>query len=282
MIIVSLYQQLGNQMFQYALGKQLEVLGKDVKYDLSYYDKHPGHDFALRRIFNLSLPIATKQEVAAIWDARSRFFYRIKKKVFGLDSLLIYEASKECYPRPFNDQTLVFKHGILEGYWQSEKYFASIADIIRKDFMFSEPSFRNKELAQEMASHTSVSIHVRRGDYQGLFPLLTEDYYNPAMDYFKVKYGDVHFYVFSNDLAWCREHLKAERITFVDWNTGPDSPFDMWLMTQCKHNIIANSTFSWWGAWLNSHEGKEVIAPRKWDYYLEDHPDLYRPDWILL
>ena len=282
MIIVSLIQQLGNQMFQYALGKRLEVLGKDVKYDLSYFDKHPGHDLALLRVFNLSLPIATKQEVTAMWEARSRFFYRIKKKVFGLDPLLVYEISKECYPRPFNDRTLVFKQGILEGYWQSEKYFAPIADIIRRDFTFQEPSPRNRKLAEEMAACMSVSIHVRRGDYQGSFPLLTEEYYTPAMNFFDEKYGNVHYYVFSNDLVWCRDHLKAEQITFVDWNTGKDSPYDMWLMTQCKHNIIANSTFSWWGAWLNCHEGKEVIAPRKWDFYLEDHPDLYCPEWILL
>lgn len=262
MIIVSLTDQLGNQMFQYALGKRLEIFGKEIKYDLSFYDIHPEHDLALPRVFNLSLPVAAKQDVAAVWDSRSRFLYRLKRKVFGWDPLLIHEITKECYIKPFNNRVLVFEHGILRGYWQSEKYFAPIADMIRKDFTFSEPSFRNKELAKEMASHTSVSIHVRRGDYQGLFPLLTEDYYNPAMDYFNGHYDDVHFYVFSNDLAWCREHLKAEQITFVDWNTGHDSPFDMWLMTQCKHNIIANSTFSWWGAWLNSHAGKRVIAPK--------------------
>ena len=281
MIIVYLSEQMGNQMFQYALGKQLEMLGKDVRFTLRYFDRHPEHEFVLPRIFNLQLPVATEAEVQAEWDFRSRFFYRVNKKVFGWDPLLIQEVSKECYPRPFNARVLAFDHGILNGYWQSEKYFASIADIIHKDFTFPEPSLRNRERAEEMAACTSVSIHVRRGDYQGLFPLLTEDYYSPAMDYFKEKYGDVHFYVFSNDLDWCREHLKAERITYVDWNTGADSPFDMWLMTQCKHNIIANSTFSWWGAWLNGNEGKEVVAPRTWDFYFKDHPDLYCPDWIL-
>lgn len=281
MIIVYLSQQMGNQMFQYALGKQLEMQGKDVKFTLRYFDRHPEHEFVLQRIFNLQLPFATEAEVQAAWDIRSRFFSRVKKKVFGWDPQLIREISKECYPRPFNVRALAFDHGILYGYWQSEKYFASIADIIHKDFTFPEPSLRNRELAEEMAACTSVSIHVRRGDYQGLFPLLTEDYYSPAMDYFKEKYGDVHFYVFSNDMDWCREHLKAERMTYVDWNTGADSPFDMWLMTQCKHNIIANSTFSWWGAWLNGNEGKEVIAPKTWDFYFKDHPDLYGPDWIL-
>ena len=282
MIIVILSQQLGNQMFQYALGRHLALSGKDVKYDLSYFDKHTGHDLALPRIFNLTLPVATRAEVDDLWDERSRLGYRIRRKLFGLDPLLVYEISKECYPRPFNSRTHTMDHGILYGYWQSEKYFAPSADVIRRDFTFQEPSLRNRELSEEMASRTSVGIHVRRGDYQGLFPLLNEKYYASAMNHFNEKYGSVHFYVFSNDLSWCREHLKAEKITFVDFNSGKDSPYDMWLMTQCKHNIIANSSFSWWGAWLNAHKGKEVIAPKEWDFHLKEHPDLYGTDWIKL
>lgn len=247
MIIVYISQQLGNQMFQYALGRQLEVLGKQVKYCLRHFNWHPEHDLALSSFFRLNLQTATDDEVQAVWDARSRLVYRIKRKLFGLDKLLIQEISQECIVRPFNRRVLAMVHGILNGYWQSEKYFSQIADIIYKDFTFPEPSPRNRELAEEMSANMSVSIHVRRGDYDGLYPLLTEEYYDSAMDYFRKKYDDVHFYVLSNDIAWCREHLKAERITYVDWNTGIDSPYDMWLMTQCKHNIIANSTFSWWG-----------------------------------
>ena len=87
--------------------------------------------------------------------------------------------------------------------------------------------------------------------------------------------------IFSNDVEWCRNHLKAERITFVDWNTGKESPFDLWLMTQCKHNIIANSSFSWWGAWLNQNECKEVIAPKTWFYHAAT-PDVYCKGWRVL
>ena len=281
MMIVVLSQQLGNQMFQYALGKQLEMLGREVKYEVSYFGRHPEHKLTLPRIFNLQIPVATQAEVESVWAARRRFFYRVMKKVFGRDPLRISELSEECFPRPFNRRVFASDRGVLNGYWQSEKYFSGIADLIRQVYTFPEASLRNRELAEEMASCTSVSIHVRRGDYQGLFPFLTQDYYCRAMDFFNEKYGEVHFYVFSNDLEWCREHVKAERITYVDWNTGADSHFDMWLMTQCKHNIIANSTFSWWGAWLNGHEGKEVIAPRTWDFYFKDHPDLYVPEWIL-
>ena len=106
-------------------------------------------------------------------------------------------------------------------------------------------------------------------------------YYDPAMEYFIQKYGDVRFYVFSNDIDWCRGHLKAENVTYVDWNNGKDSPYDMWLMTQCKHNIIANSSFSWWGAWLNHNKGKEVVAPKTWFYHAAT-PDIYCEDWIVI
>ena len=132
-----------------------------------------------------------------------------------------------------------------------------------------------------MGESLSVSIHVRRGDYLGAFPVLDESYFNPAMAYFAEKYSDVRFYVFSNDIDWCRHHLIADKITFVDWNTGKDSPFDMWLMTQCRHNIIANSSFSWWGAWLNQNKGKQVIAPKTWFYHAET-PDVYCKDWIVI
>ena len=279
MIVVFLSQQLGNQMFQYALGKRLETGGKKVKFFLEYYKKHPEHDLALTRFFGLELKEATKDEVQSLLDARRRLINRVLKKVFGRP-LLIHEMTNG--PEAFKSRILDFKRGILNGYWQSEKYFSPIADIIYKDFSFPEPSQKNKSLAEEMSMNTSVSIHVRRGDYLGQYPLLTEEYYIPAMSYFTDKFNDVHFYVFSNDIPWCREHLNAERITFVDWNTGLDSPFDMWLMTQCKHNIIANSTFSWWGAWLSRHEGKAVIAPKTWDFHVNKNPDIYCPEWILL
>lgn len=282
MIIVYFTQQLGNQMFQYALGKRLEMLGKDVKFYSGYYDEFPKHDFALPRLFNLKLNEATKEEAQALMDVRRRIVNRVKRRVFGIDDWFIHELQYPLGPKPYNPKVLKFRHGTLNGYWQSEKYFLPIADTIRRDFVFPEPSQRNKELADEMSKCTSVSIHVRRGDYKGLFPLLADEYYSPAMSHFTDRFDNVHFYVFSNDIPWCREHLAAENITFVDWNTGKDSPYDMWLMTQCKHNIIANSSFSWWGAWLNRNEGKEVVAPWKWDDQPIRNTDIYCPEWILL
>lgn len=280
MIIVYFTQQLGNQMFQYALGRYLETLGKDVKFWTGYYDKFPNHDFALPRLFNLSIPEAREEDVQRVLMARRRITYRVMKRLFKWDRLLIHEMKNG--PEAFNSQVFKLNHGILNGYWQSEKYFAPIANIIRKEFTFFEPSSQNKELADKMSSQTSVSIHVRRGDYAGLYPLLGEEYYTEAMSYFIEKFKDVFFYVFSNDIPWCREHLKSDMISFVDWNKGLDSPYDMWLMTQCKHNIIANSTFSWWGAWLNNNKGKQVIAPKIWDFHNNINPDIYCQGWIVI
>ena len=279
MIIVYFTQQLGNQMFQYALGKRLEMSGKDVRFYSGYYDGHPEHDFALPRLFGLKIKEASQNEVQSLLDASRRPINRALRILFG-KRLIIHEMTNG--PEAFKSSILRINRGVFNGYWQSEKYFSPIADIIRRDFMFPEPSQRNRELADEMSMCTSVSVHVRRGDYLGQYPLLTEGYYAPAMSYFTENFDNVHFYVFSNDILWCRDHLKAEIITFVDWNTGLDSPADMWLMTQCKHNIIANSTFSWWGAWLNQNKGKQVVAPKTWDFNFNKNPDIYCPEWIIL
>lgn len=279
MVIVDINGQLGNQMFQYALGRHLQLRGRKVYYHMGYFRERPEHDFALPRIFGISLPKASTNQALACREDRHRLVDRFRRKLFGRHECVFSET--ESVSLAYKPEVFNFRRGLIDGYWQSERYFLDIADVIRKDFTFPEPSARNKALAGELSSCLSVSIHVRRGDYLGGFPVMDESYFEPAMAYFLEKYKDVCFYVFSNDLNWCREHLKAKRISFVDGNTGKDSPWDMWLMTQCKHNIIANSTFSWWGAWLNTNEGKEVIAPRIW-LYNKETPDIYCNNWIIM
>lgn len=279
MIIVNITGQFGNQMFQYALGRHLEMLGKDVIYYTGYFRKRQEHDLALPRIFGIHLREASRNQVLACREDRHRIIDRIRRKLFGRRERVFTEIGSKVYN--YRPDVFEVKRGLIDGYWQSERYFQSVADVICKDYTFLDVSERNRELASEMAANTSVAIHVRRGDYVGCYPVMDVSYYNRAMDYFVKKYDSVHFYVFSNNLSWCRDNLKADKITFVDWNTGKDSPYDMWLMTQCRHNIIANSSFSWWGAWLNKHEGKEVIAPREWFYHAET-PDIYCPGWIVI
>ena len=266
-------------MFQYALGRHLTELGKNIKYDLSYFESHPEHYFGLER-FGLQLPKAKRNDVLCFLEDRHRIIDRLRRKLFGRRPYVFSEINESIYI--FRPEVFEFSKGFINGYWQSEKYFADIAEIINGEFTFPiSTDSRNNILAEEMQKCTSVSIHVRRGDYLGGFPVLDEAYYSPAMQYFQKKFNDVHFYVFSNDIPWCKDHFNSSRLTFVDWNTGDDSIFDMWLMTQCKHNIIANSSFSWWGAWLNQHSNKEVIAPSIWFNHAQT-PDIYAKGWTVL
>lgn len=267
-------------MFQYALGYHLEQLGKKVKYNLSYFKQHPEHYFGLPR-FDIEVPVADMKQVLAFQEDRHRLIDRARRKFLGRHPHIFSEIGAKSFA--FREDIFSLSKGYVDGYWQSEKYFSDIADEIRKLYTFPvSDKLNNIQLAEEMQHCTSVSIHVRRGDYLGGFPVMNEKYFFPAMDYFIRNYMDVHFYIFSNDIPWCREHLASEApMTFVNWNTGDDSLFDMWLMTQCKHNIIANSSFSWWGAWLNQHPDKCVIAPNVWFNTIET-PDVYADDWKVI
>ena len=156
----------------------------------------------------------------------------------------------------------------LLGDWISPCYFDDIADKVKEVFTFKNISLKNSNLAQEMACLNSVSLHIRRGDYLSLpnYCVCDEKYYTSSINYIKKKVSSPVFFVFSDDPSWCQSFMKQYNIPFVivDWNQGKDSYQDMFLMTQCKHNVIANSTYSWWGAWLNMNEGKIVVAPAKW------------------
>ena len=172
------------------------------------------------------------------------------------------------------------------GYWQSEKFFKDISDEIRKDFSFPKfTSEKNLEILKLIKSYNSVSIHIRRGDYlqnrgfNGLAPL---EYYQKAIEYIKNKIENPHFFIFSNDIEWCRKNLSIENSYYIDWNRGEESYRDMQLMSLCKHNIIPNSTFSWWGAWLNKNPNKIVIAPEKWfnDCVNIDYSNIVPETWI--
>lgn len=276
MVIVNITGQLGNQMFQYAIGRKNQILGHHVKYDLSDYVEHPNY-WALDR-FGISLPKATYKEILRLKDEYSSIPDRIHRKLFERHPRVVSEINRKEY---FYD-TEVFAHRnvYVDGYWQSEKYFLDIEDIIRKDFTFPiSDNSQNMELITELKGCTSISIHVRRGDYLGGFPVMGMEYYTPAMQHFRERYKDVRFYIFSNDLDWCRTNIIGEDVSYVDWNTGRDSIFDMYLMSQCKHNIIANSSFSWWGAWLNQNVGQEVIAPKLW-FYDTKTPEVYCDEWI--
>jgi hypothetical protein len=117
-----------------------------------------------------------------------------------------------------------------------------------------------------MKSCASVSLHVRRGDYAGnsIFGSASQEYYKKGVDYIRQHVDNPHFFIFSDEIEWCRKNLSIDKATFIDWNKKDDSYKDLWLMSNCKNHVMANSTFSWWGAWLDNNPVKIVTAPKQW------------------
>ena len=179
---------------------------------------------------------------------------------------------------------------ILHGHFQNEKYFKQYKTIIRKEFTFKHPlKEQNLQIAQQMEKSNSVAIHIRRGDYvtDSNFALCTKEYYQEAMDSIRKEVENPVFFIFSQDFDWINENLTfdKEEVHFIDWNKGKDSYIDMQLMSLCKHNIIANSSFSWWAAWLNKNPEKRIFAPARWfrkEERNEDLKDFYPQGWKMI
>lgn len=170
----------------------------------------------------------------------------------------------------------------LFGYFQSVKYFTDHSDIIRHYFT---PRIENESFLRGywdlQLAETTASIHVRRTDYlvsPHIYPSCTKDYYTAAIDQMKREHGVTHFMVFGDDIGWCKQTFQGDEFTFVE---GQKSIEDLFLMSFCQHNIIANSSFSWWGSWLNRNPEKCVIAPRKW-ILNQNAKDVYCSNWQVM
>lgn len=163
-------------------------------------------------------------------------------------------------------------------------YFSEIEDIVRESFVFQCIDERNKKIADRMSSENSVSLHIRRGDYLNIpqYAVCDEDYYTKAIEHIKLSVSSPKFYIFSDDPEWCKQFIDGFDVEYeiISHNTGVDSYKDMYLMTQCRHNIIANSTFSWWGAWLNNNTDKIVVGPHPWVVGREYNPCL--KSWFVI
>jgi hypothetical protein len=266
MIIVRLRGGLGNQLFQYAAGRALAAHhGVPLKLDLYTYTKHPYRTFALHH-FNIDAPEASRQEVHRFTGSNPVIRYLNKRENYfrcqGVFAQPHYHFCDDFFSLPAD----VY----LSGYWQSEKYFAGIAGLIREQFTSRQQLDElNLAFQRQMQSEHSVAVHVRRGDYQqkeyaSFFGALPESYYGEAITLLRQRVGNPVFYFFSDDLDWCKSMFGSTGAEFVGHNTGSDSYKDILLMASCRHNIIANSTFSWWGAWLNSNPDKVVVAPKQW------------------
>ena len=265
---------LGNQMFQYAAGRRLSLLrNTDLKADVSFLNSsefsHINRKFALD-VFSINMPIASGEELDKFLSVQKSKSKKDIQKIFPF--LYPYYTIAESKHNYTSDILNSPKNSLLFGYWQTEKYFSQIQDIIRKDFTFKKPlSAVNNEFEDKILGSNSISIHIRRGDYvnnveTNLFHgICSPEYYLAGLDLIKKTIDNIHLFVFSDDMEWVKTNMKFDiPVTYVDNNKGDEGYIDMQLMSLCKHNIIANSSFSWWGAWLNNNPDKIVVAPSKW------------------
>jgi hypothetical protein len=299
-VIARLIGGLGNQMFQYATGRALAVrCGALLKLDLSGFAAVGVHT---KRRYELDcFPI----HGSAASNADLARFDRIgNPRALRLDRVLrllrLLRSGRPVGVWPvYREPHFQFDAAVaeleapvyLDGYWQSERYFSDIAGVLRREFTPVAPLDKeNAALAASIDAVNAVSLHVRRGDYvsdpitnrfHGICP---PDYYRRAVDYIVSRVEAPHLFVFSDDQQWPRANLRfSVPMTFVDANPPERGYRDMQLMARCRHHIVANSSFSWWGAWLNPSRDKSVIAPRQWFSAADnDTQDLIPPNWVRL
>jgi len=285
MIIVRFNGGIGNQMFQYALAKRLALkFGVDIYADLQDYKTNHGHPFGLE-LFGFNLPSSNKKDLA-LFDSFNnnniafrikRLFLKpvlIKEQKFTYDSQVLEKASKYSY---------------LDGYWQSEKYFIEVRKDLIKDFEFiHEPSSETKNILEVIKNTNSVAVHFRRGDYVTnpstlkFHGICSRDYYHRSFVHMNKSIEKPNYFVFSDDIEWVKNNLNISgNINYIEHTNVQSSWEDLLMMKNCKHNIIANSTFSWWGAWLGDQDGRIVIAPNKWFANKEiDDSDIVPDRWL--
>lgn len=273
MIIVKLIGGLGNQMFQYAAGRCLaHKYRTELKLDIRDFKNYTLRNYDLNG-FSIIENFATSSELSRILFPSDRCDVKFFKRViWSVSRIRPVEYIKET---EYSFQQNFFKlpdNIYLDGYWQSEKYFLDIENIIRNEFSVVNPlTSTSQDLAERIRNCEAVSLHVRRGDYvsdpktNSVHGVCGVDYYSNAINMIRERIENPCFFIFSDDSEWARSNIKPDApTTYVKHNDYSRDYEDMCLMSMCKHNIIANSSFSWWGAWLNENPEKIVIAPKKW------------------
>ena len=285
-IISRLHGGLGNQMFQYAVGRAL-ALKHDcpLLLDMRYFDDPVPYGFGLDH-FSAAYRIAKTDELPP--SRRSSQFRYAAWRLFKSRPHLVREQGLG-----FNEDVLSrTAPAYLHGYWQCERYFAEYADFIRADLTVSpEPSTSNRNYLAEITSASAVSLHVRRGDYasdpaiRAAHGLCSPEYYQKAVEFVadQTVIGP-RIYIFSDDPDWAEQNLSFPfETTIIRGNSSETAFEDLRLMSACDHHIIANSSFSWWGAWLNPSPDKIVVAPKRWFAHPQmSNPDIVPDKWVRL
>ncbi len=301
MIVIRCMSGLGNQLFQYALGRHLSLIhGRPLRLDASGYTATEPDANAGTRQFGLDA-FAVNGQVAAPEELEEFEIYRRVGTRGRIARLLnrwtpyhrravIQEASADYWRfQPSILTSRLAEPVCLVGFWQSERYFADIDATIRRDLTLKQPpDAENIEILSDIERANSIAIHVRHGDNATgaaeKLGVLSSDYYQRAAALIAAEIGEPHFFVFSDDPDWAAKTLMLPGpVTFITHNGDKRNHEDLRLMAACKHHIVANSTFSWWGAWLGKKHGQVVYAPSK--YFLhsdQDCPDFYPNSWHLL
>jgi hypothetical protein len=295
MICIQLIGGLGNQMFQYACGRSLAYRHKTALiFDTSHLKKKKGgitsRSYSLD-IFNIQGAEISEAELKKTRPRIYRIFnsLSIKLRHKGIQTSTYFIENKFSYNAGIEKTS---GNCFLSGYWQSQRYFKVIESLIRQEFTFPNKLNRqNSDWLSEIKNSNSVSLHIRRTDFvnnisHDIHGFCSMDYYKEAIETMHGKVKNPVFFIFSDDIEWAKTNLViTSKCFFISGNTGSNSYIDMQLMSFCKHNIIANSSFSWWGAWLNSNADKIVTAPLKWfkeEILNSNTMDLIPETWIRL
>lgn len=290
MKIVRIIGGLGNQMFQYALYLSLKKKypQEEVLLDVHLFDSYKLHNgYELERVFLMNPLHANIKQIKSLSFYTSNYFIqRIYRKLHIMKRTECVENKDFVFqPNVFTEKSCYY-----EGYWQNELYFKDIREHLLNDFVFNLDSIPedNKQIISDIHNSNSVSIHVRRGDYvnhPSFGGICTLSYYKQAVDCIKNRVVNPKFFLFSNDKEWVLANivplLNGSPFIFVDVNTGPYSYVDMYLMSICKHSILANSSFSWWTAYLKHYSKAVVVAPKRWTRQSSDL-NIQLSSWTLI
>ncbi|MCU4165570.1 alpha-1,2-fucosyltransferase [Carboxylicivirga caseinilyticus] len=276
MIVTRLIGGLGNQMFQLAFGKVLSIKNKTkLKLDTHALEENnastnsfTAREYELSIFVGETLQIANNRDIEVFYNKKPQIIKRLKKyfnKYIRNVRILVDDNS------PHQKLLIKSKYIYLNGYWQSEFYFSEYKTEIFELFQFPSLPVEYTRIQFEISQCNSVSIHIRRGDYasssyiNSIHGLLPMSYYKSSINTIQDLYPESHFFIFSDDIEWVKLNFDSNhKQTIVDTSRSNEAHIDMQLMSLCKHNIIANSSYSWWAAWLNQNENKTVIAPKKW------------------
>lgn len=291
MIIIKLKGGLGNQLFQYALGRALSSKsGMALKLDVSGFKQDVLRSYRLQHLC-VEAELADEREIEALNPPKSCYVAWLSRRCKWAFQSFYHRSYVKERGFPFDPEILEIRQPVyLNGYWQSEKYFGSLRSTLLEELRPTAPfSPENAALAAEMRACESVSLHIRRGDYaanpealkvHGVVPL---DYYRAAAAKMAEGLKRPRFFIFSDDMEWVRENLDVGHpLRFVGADRRNADYEDLHLMSQCRHQIIANSSFSWWGAWLNRNPDKIVVAPKGWFAAPIDTRDLIPEAWLQL